>query len=224
MNGQQQRRDTANDEHDEKLHSLDVIRSWPAESREPAGWIVHGHHEPDEVSDEQLVWKHVAPWHQVIATREFESRDWPVPHTASVRSIIRYQVPESAAALVDELALPIDVDRDRGLVTTLGPDLRTNLLTLNLMHDVVTGALTPGDARRRYADVTTTPPNGHPPVDMVKCRFDDEPPPEPDAVPPSDPTGPPDHRVREVMPTAPPPDRASESTVDDDRRPQDQAS
>ena len=214
MNGQRERWDGIDAEVDDKLHSLDVIRLWPAESRQPASWIVHVHHEPDEVSDEQLVWEDVAPWQRVIATREFESREWPVPHTASVRSVIRYHVPESAATTLDELGLSIEVDRDAGLVTTLGPDLPTNLLTLNLMHDVLSGTIAPADARRRYAEVTTTPPDGHPAAEKVKCRFDDVPPTEPHAVPSSDNPNTPQAPAVPGAPGAPAAGHAGATTAD----------
>lgn len=182
---------TRGDQRDEpatrRLHALDAIRDWPEESRRPASWIIHVHHEPDQVSETELVWEAIDPWHRIIATREFEERPWPVPHTASVRSVIRYDVPRDRTAAVESLDLALEVDRSGGLVEVVGPDLRTNLLAFNLMHDVVTGALQPDEARRRYADITTATPNGHPPADMVKCRFDDLMPIEPDAVPPSDP-------------------------------------
>ena len=169
-----------------RLHALDVIRSWPEESRKPASWVIHVHREPDKVSESELVWEAVGPWQRIVAMREFHAREWPVPHTASVRSVIRYHVPPDRDAVLDDLDLAIEVDRDRGSVATVGPDLRTNLLAFNLMHDVVTGTLDVGQARRRYADLTTAPPSEHPTPDMVKCRFDDQAPTEPRPVPPSD--------------------------------------
>ncbi|WP_162941912.1 hypothetical protein [Desertimonas flava] len=215
-----------------RLHALDAIRSWPGESRRPASWLIHVHHEPNRVSERELVWERVEPWERIVAARDFEEREWPVPHAASVRSAIRYHVPADRRAAVDELDLGLVVDDD-GLVEVVGPDLRTNLLALNLMHDVVTGVLAPGDARRRYADVTTTAPDGPPHADLVKCRFDDVTPLEPGAVPPSDPqpvppagasapsgsvpsTASPIVGVHEAMPT-PPPDSDPTSNRDTDQ-------
>lgn len=172
-----------------RRHALDVIRSWPAESRKPASWLLHVHGEPHQVADGELVWDAIEPWNQIIATREFEHRDWPEPHTASVRSVIRYRVPADRVDAVAELGPSIHVDDERGLVTAIGPDLRTNLLTLNLMHDVVTGTIDAAEARRRYAAATTAPVDGTPPEDMMTCRFDDLETTEPDAVPPSDRAG-----------------------------------
>lgn len=173
-----------------RLYALDVIRSWPTESRQSASWVIHVHHEPGIVTPTELVWEEIPPWHRIVATQHFEERDWPVHHTASIRSEIRYEVPADVVRAIEETGLPIEIDHAAGMVTTVGPDLRTNLLTFNLMHDVVTGKADPQEAARRYAAATTAQPGSERPEgrpdDMVKCRFDDAPPLEPSPVPPSD--------------------------------------
>lgn len=169
-----------------RVHALDAIRSWPAESRQAANWILHVHHEPDEVSESEIVWDGVEPWHRIVAMREFETRPWPIPHTASIRSVIRYVVPPDREEALGDLDLCLDVDRESGLVSTVGRDLRTNLLTFNLMHDVVTGALEPAQARSKYTAALTAPPDGTPPDDMARCRFDDLKTTEPSGVRPSE--------------------------------------
>lgn len=180
------RSDPVADSGTPRLHALDAIRSWPEESRRPASWLIHVHQEPDQVSEDQLVWENVEPWLRIVATRTFETREWPAPHTASVRGTIRYDVPAERRGAVEEFDLALEIDDERGVVEVVGPDLGTNLLALNLMHDVITGAVLPGEARRRYASLTATAPNGHPPADMLKCRFGDLIPAEPAPVPPSD--------------------------------------
>jgi hypothetical protein len=162
-----------NEQVEHRLYALDAIRSWPEESRKPASWLIYVHQEPDHVSETELVWERVEPWLRIVATKEFEMRDWPFPHTVSVHSTARYHVPAEHADEIRELDFAVDVDVERGTVQALGPDLPTNLLMLNLVHDVVTGAKTPMEAHCRYTDLTTRPHDGPPPADMMKCRFAD---------------------------------------------------
>ncbi len=86
-----------------RRHALDVIRSWPAESREPASAILHVHGEPGHSGASELVWDDIGPWKRVVATRSNVVHDFPVRHTASVRSFIDYRVPANKTGIIDEL-------------------------------------------------------------------------------------------------------------------------
>lgn len=205
-----------------KVHALDAIRAWPDETREPARWLIYVHQEPDEVSDSELVWERVEPWERIVATREFHERDWPSPHTASVHSIARYRVPPDRREAAEALDFPVRIDHEAGTAEAVGPDLPTNLLVVNLMHDVITGEKSPAEARRCYADLTTRIHDGPAPADMMKCRFADLETTEPAANPASDEpatatsSDPARGGVRDAMPLAPPPEPDDATALDTD--------
>jgi len=148
--------------------ALDAIRSWPAQSRDPASWILHVHGEPDHCGSTELVWTDVGPWKRVVATRSYVERESPTPHTASVRSFIDYRVPVERRSAVHELSGGLEFDPTTDEVSACGHDLQANLLAINLLDEVVADALSIDEARRRYAGGFLDALQGHPTADQTE--------------------------------------------------------
>ena len=129
----------------------ELIRSWPNESREAAQLVIDERGEPDEVTDSMLVWNDAAPWTRVVATKAFYRHDFPAPHTDSVESFLAYRVPAGRFTALAEFDGSVICERTAGEVSARCHDEQANLLALNLMHDIVTGAKSPQEAREYYA-------------------------------------------------------------------------
>lgn len=156
-----------------RRHALDVIRSWPDESRRAANWILHLHGEPDVAESSELVWSSIGPWKRVVATRTFLTREAPFCHTASVRSVIDYDVPADKIDLISELDGDLEFHPETGEVSAVGQNLSATVLALNLMVDVMADAITPHEARRRYVKTLLDAQCGQLPDEMVGVHFAD---------------------------------------------------
>jgi hypothetical protein len=129
----------------------DVISNWPEESREPAQLVIDKYGEPHEISESQLIWHRVGPWKRVVATRASYPHEFPAPHVDAVESVLPYDVPPAFATPLAEFDGSVVVERTAGEVSARCHDEEANNLALNLMHDIVTGAKTPDEARAYYA-------------------------------------------------------------------------
>ena len=127
------------------------IQSWPEESREAAQLVIDQYGEPDEMTDNQLIWHHPGPWKRIVASKAFFQHDFPVPHTDSVESVIDYRVPPEKFSELAKFDGSVIVERTAGVVSARCHDEQANFLALNLMHDIVTGAKTAQEARDYYA-------------------------------------------------------------------------
>lgn len=129
----------------------DLIKNWPEESREAAQLVVDKYGDPHEATPSQLTWHGVGPWKRIVATRAFFQHQFPAPHIDAVESFLDYQVPVDKFSALAEFDGSVIVERTAGEVSARCHDEEANLLALNLMHDIVTGAKNPDEARRYYA-------------------------------------------------------------------------
>jgi hypothetical protein len=120
-------------------------------SREAAQLVIDQYGEPDKMMDSQLIWHHPGPWKRIVASKNFFQRDFPAPHTDSVESVIDYRVPPAKFSELAKFDGSIVVERTAGEVSARCHDEQANFLALNLMHDIVTEAKTPQEARNYYA-------------------------------------------------------------------------
>jgi hypothetical protein len=70
----------------------DIVKRWPAESREAAEIVIRKYGEPHEATGSLLIWHKAGPWTRVVASRSFYQHDFPTPHSGAVESFIDYRV------------------------------------------------------------------------------------------------------------------------------------
>jgi hypothetical protein len=97
-----------------------------------------------------LIWHKRGAWKRIVASKIFYQHDFPVPHTDSVESVIDYRVPPDKFSAVVAFDGSVIAERTAGEVSARCHDEEANLLALNLMHDIVTGAKTVEEARTYY--------------------------------------------------------------------------
>jgi hypothetical protein len=131
--------------------ALQIIESWPEESREAAQLVVDKYGEPTEATPSQLVWREVGPWKRMVATKEFYEHNFPAPHIDAVESFIDYRVPTEMFRPLAEYDGSVVVERTAGEVSARCHDEEANNLALNLMHDIVQGKKSVDEARDYYA-------------------------------------------------------------------------
>ena len=150
----------------------ETIQRWPRESRDAAQLIIDKYGEPDEATDSQLVWRKCGEWKRIVATKAFYQHDFPAPHQDSVESFIDYRVPPGKFSDLAAFDGSVMVERTAGEVSARCHDEEANRLALNLMHDIVTGAKTVGEARSYYAKEFLDHRRGKPTPYMEKLRFE----------------------------------------------------
>jgi hypothetical protein len=148
--------------------ALDVIRRWPDVAREAAYNVLLAHGAPDQLDDGAVRWDGLGPWKRVVVCAEDDDDD---PDDI-VESVIDATIPDAARATVDEIAADWHVRiEDDGELSVRGPDLKTNVLTLNVVHCMVHDALTPEQGRERRALQLAEMREGHPPDDVDELHF-----------------------------------------------------
>ena len=107
---------------------------------------------PNEGTPVRLVWYGNGPWKRTEVTRDEIAHNFPAPHSDYITCWIDYQVPTE---LYDEIARfdgSCLLDRTAGEAGARCDTEAANMITLNLMHEIVTGKRTVDEARRVYAE------------------------------------------------------------------------
>ena len=150
----------------------DIIRGWPKESREAAQLVLDKYGEPDEATDSQLIWRKCGEWKRVIASKAYFQHDMPAPHQDSIESVIDYRVPPDKFSDLAAFDGSVICERTAGEVSARCHDIEANRLALNLIHDIVTGAKSVGEARAYYAKEFADYRRKKPTPYMEKLRFE----------------------------------------------------
>jgi hypothetical protein len=148
-----------------------IIEDWPDDSKEPAQLVIDAYGEPAEATDSMLVWHEPGQWKRIVATKVFFEHRFPAPHIDAVESFIDYRVPTEYFSPLAEFDGSIVVERTAGEVSARCHDEQANLLALNLMHDIVTGAKDVKAAREYYAKEFLDARREQPTPYMAKLHF-----------------------------------------------------
>jgi hypothetical protein len=96
------------------LSAEDVIADWKETPQKAAYAMIKKYGQPDEVTEERLVWHDNGPWKRTELINEEIDHRFPMPHKDALLQVIDYQVP---ADKFDELAAfdgSVIVERTRG--------------------------------------------------------------------------------------------------------------
>lgn len=148
-----------------------TVQEWPDESREAAQLVIDTYGEPDEATDSLLIWREPGPWKRIEASKTFYDHNFPAPHIDSVESFVDYHVPPEAVTALAEFDGSVVVERTAGEVSARCHDEQANFLALNLMHDIVTGQRSVGEARDYYAREFLAARSGGQTPYMERLRF-----------------------------------------------------
>ena len=129
-----------------------LIADWPEAPKAGAQQMLEQYGPPNEATPTKLFWYHNGPWKRTIVTSDVVMHNFPSPHSDYLTQYIDYQVPVSMFALLGEFDGSCLVDRTAGEVGARCDSEAANTLTLNLMHDIVTGQATVEEARQTYAE------------------------------------------------------------------------
>lgn len=129
-----------------------LIETWPDGPRTIARQMIEQYGPPNEATPTKLFWYRNGPWKRTELTSDVVLHDFPSPHSDFLTQYIDYRVPVEMFSTIAEYDGSCLVDRTVGEAAARCDSEAANILTLNLMHDLVTGATTVEEARKVYAD------------------------------------------------------------------------
>lgn len=129
-----------------------ILSDWPDPPRSVATKNIEQYGLPNEATYSKLVWYNNGPWKRTEIQRDEIAHAFPAPHTDYITQYINYSVPTERFNDLAEFDGSVLVDRTRGEVAARCDMEAANILSLNLMHEIVTGKRSVKDAREKFAE------------------------------------------------------------------------
>jgi hypothetical protein len=130
----------------------DVVKDWPDASKAAADEIVRKYGPPQEATATMLLWRENGPWKRTVVHKNGVEHDFPTPHQDVLEQVVAYKVPLNFFNALATFDGSVVADRTRGELTARCDREATNMLVLNLAHDIVRGYKTADQARDVAAD------------------------------------------------------------------------
>lgn len=125
---------------------------WPDAPKRGAEQMLRQYGPPNEATPTQLFWYRKGPWKRIVVTRDVVIHNFPAPHSDYLTQWIDYAVPVDKFDEIGRFDGSCLVDRTAGEAGARCDSEAANLITLNLMHEIVTGARSLDEARKVYAE------------------------------------------------------------------------
>jgi len=129
-----------------------LISDWPAAPRRGAQQMIERYGPPNEATPTKLFWYRNGPWKRTIVTRDVVTHNFPAPHSDFLTQVLDYRVPAEKFEEIGRFDGSCLVDRTSGEVAARCDSEAANTITLNLMHDIVTGTTTVDEARATFGE------------------------------------------------------------------------
>ncbi|MFZ3589132.1 hypothetical protein ACOI1C_07540 [Bacillus sp. DJP31] len=149
-----------------------IIIDWPAMSKQSAHLTIEQYGPPNEAIASRLIWYNNGPWKRTIVFRDEIPHDFPQPHTDVIENFIDYRVPPEMFSELAKFDGSVIVERTKGEVSSRCDMEAANILSLNLMHEIVIGKLNAEQAREVYCEVTSAYMMNRPAPYAEKIQFE----------------------------------------------------
>ena len=108
--------------------------------------------QPHEATPTKLLWFDRAPWKRIQVTSDQVVHRFPTPHADFLTQYIDYEVPLDKFEELARYDGSCLIDRTMGEAAARCDSEAANFLTINLMHEIITGTRTVDDARAFYSE------------------------------------------------------------------------
>lgn len=149
-----------------------LTSDWPKAPRFAVQQLMKQYGPPNEGTRHLLIWYYNGPWKRTEVTRDEIGHNFPTPHTDFVTNWIDYPVPVDLAAEITRYDGSCLIDRTAGEVGARCDGEAANMVTLNFMHEIVTGKKTVDEARHAYAEQVSAYLMGRPAPYAERLLFD----------------------------------------------------
>lgn len=132
-----------------------IIGEWPDSSKKAVHHTMKKYGPPNEATQSRLVWYNSGPWKRTVIRWDEIPHNFPVPHVDTMEQFIDYHVPLDKYNDIAKFDGSVIVERTRGEVSARCDSEAANFITINLMHEIVTGKMSVEEAKEAYGEAVS---------------------------------------------------------------------
>ncbi|MFC7738796.1 hypothetical protein ACFQX4_24020 [Roseomonas sp. GCM10028921] len=130
----------------------ELIKDWPQVAKAAAEEMLRQYGAPQEMTGTRLLWEGNRPWLRSVVNKIGVEHDFPAKHSDVLEQVVSYRVPLNFFEPLASFNGSLVPDRTRGELTAHCDREATNILALNLAHDIIRGHKTVAQAREAMAE------------------------------------------------------------------------
>jgi hypothetical protein len=162
-----------------------IIQDWPPAAKAAAEEMLKKYGPPQEATATLLTWQNNGPWKRTLVHKTPVEHDFPARHMDVLEQVAEYRVSLNFVEPLARFDGSILVDRTRGELIVHCDREATNILALNLAHDIIRGGKSMEQARDAMSEGMREITAGKLPADARELRLG---PPQGDLRDPGTPT------------------------------------
>jgi hypothetical protein len=148
-----------------------IASDWPPAAKAAAEEMLRRYGAPQEATATLLIWQGNGSWKRTLVHKTPVEHDFPARHMDVLEQVVEYRVPLNFFEPLARFNGSILPDRTRGELTAWCDREATNILALNLAHDIIRGGKTVEQARDAMAAGVRGIAAGSVPVDARELRL-----------------------------------------------------
>jgi hypothetical protein len=149
-----------------------LTSGWPKAPLNIVQQMLRQYGPPNEGTRYRLIWYNNGPWKRTEVTRDEIAHNFPAPHTDYITNWIDYPVPVELATELTRYDGSCLIDRTAGEAGARCDSEAANFITLNFMHEIVSGQKSVDEARDAYAEQMSAYLLGRPAPYAERLLFD----------------------------------------------------
>jgi hypothetical protein len=147
----------------EPAQVVEITKEWPEAARNAARDIMQKYGPPQEATANLLIWRENGPWKRTLVHKDAIEHAFPKEHKDAIEQVVPYKVPLNFFNALAVYNGSVVADRTRGELTSFGDSETTNMLSLNLAHEIMRGRMTAEQAREAHTQAVRDAEGGKPP-------------------------------------------------------------
>ncbi len=132
--------------------AVQKLSAWPAGPRLAGTETIAKYGAPNEITDERMIWHDAGPFKRILLVREELPHHFPIVHMDYLEHTISYDVPPDKADDVLAFDGSITIYRVGGELSARCDLESNNVLTLNLVHQIVQNNMSVEQARKAFGE------------------------------------------------------------------------
>ncbi len=148
-----------------------TLISWPAGPRLAGLEMIDKYGEPQEITDDRMIWHNPGSFKRILLTREELPHHFPIVHMDYLQHTISYDVPADKASDLLAFDGAISIYRVGGEMSARCDLESNNVLTLNLAHDIIEGRKTVEQARKEFGEAVMARTTAQGPANTKELQF-----------------------------------------------------
>jgi hypothetical protein len=136
-----------------RLEAADVdaaIAGWDPRAKQAARALIARYGEPNEMTSRRLYWYENGPWLWTCVRNEPVMHNWPRAHAGVIEQAAALRIPLERVGEMAQFSGAVMIDRNAGIVTSRNESEASNILAINLVHQISQGRRDAESARREY--------------------------------------------------------------------------